>query len=55
MADNEVLAQPAVLKMTIGITRKATGITETYELTSEPIEQADAQRIVDQHQPSEAE
>jgi hypothetical protein len=44
--ENKAEAQPAVLRMTIGITRKATGLTETYELTSEPIPQ---------HEPKEAE
>ena len=34
---NEVAAQPAVLRMTIGITRKATGLTETYEVIGTPV------------------
>ena len=29
---NQASAQPAVVRMTIGITRKATGLTETYEV-----------------------
>ena len=48
---NNVSAQPAVLRMTIGITRKATGITETYELVSDPIPLEEAQKLV---QPKEA-
>jgi hypothetical protein len=50
---NVVEAQPAVLRMTIGITRKATGITETYELVSDPLPMDEAKRIVES-QPKEA-
>jgi hypothetical protein len=37
MSDNEVKAQPAELRMTVSITRKATGKVETYELVGNPI------------------
>ena len=50
---NNAAAQPAVLRMTIGITRKATGLTETYELVSDPLPLDEAQQIVDA-QPKEA-
>ncbi len=36
---NEAGAQPAVLNMTIQITRKATGLTETYELIGTPVDE----------------
>jgi len=32
-----VLAQPAVVRATIHITRKATGLIETYELIGTPV------------------
>jgi hypothetical protein len=51
MEENTAQSQPAVIKMTIGITRKATGITETYELTSDPIPLEEAQKIA---QPKES-
>jgi hypothetical protein len=51
---NTVEAAPAVLRMTIGITRKATGLTETYELVSEPLPVEEAKQIVESHQPKEA-
>ena len=54
MNENAVEAQPAVLRMTIGITRKATGITETYELVSDPMTTDEAQKIVESTQPKEA-
>ena len=34
----ELEAEPAVLRMTIEITRAATGKTETYELIGTPVE-----------------
>jgi hypothetical protein len=37
MSDNEVKAQPAQLRMTVSITRKATGKVETYELVGNPV------------------
>lgn len=37
-AEIEIKAQPAVLTMTIHVTRAATGLTETYELTGTPAE-----------------
>jgi hypothetical protein len=52
--ENQVEAQPAVLRMTIGITRKATGITETYELVSDPMPAEQAQQIVDSQPKAEA-
>lgn len=36
--EQEVQAQPAVLHAVIYITRKSTGLTETYELTGTPAE-----------------
>ena len=42
---NQAIAQPAVIRMTIGITRKATGITETYELVSDPMPLDEAKQI----------
>jgi hypothetical protein len=33
MEENKLEAQPAVMQMTVSITRKATGLTETYHLT----------------------
>jgi len=51
---NKAEAQPAVLRMTIGITRKATGITETYELVSDPMPAEEAKQIVESQQPKEA-
>jgi hypothetical protein len=51
--ENNAEAAPAVLRMTIGITRKATGITETYELVSDPLPLEQAQQIVNA-QPQEA-
>jgi len=50
--ENNAEAAPAVLRMTIGITRKATGITETYELVSDPLPVEQAKRIVES-QPKE--
>jgi hypothetical protein len=44
---NAIEAAPAVLRMTIGITRKATGITETYELVSDPMPLEQAKQIVE--------
>lgn len=45
-ASNEVKAQPAVLKATIHITRKATGLVETFEIVGTPAEvKAEASRI----------
>jgi len=39
---NEASAAPAAVQMTIHITRKATGLTETYELIGTPVpEQAE--------------
>jgi hypothetical protein len=37
MEENEVQSAPAVITMTIGITRKATGLTETYDLICTPV------------------
>ena len=54
MNENQVEAAPAVLRMTIGITRKATGITETYELVSDPMPAEEAKQIVESQQPKEA-
>ena len=52
---NNVQAQDAVLRMTIGITRKATGLTETYELVSDPVTVEDAIQLGAQpEQPKEA-
>ena len=51
--DNNLQAQQAVLHMTIGITRKATGITETFELVGDPIPLEEAQKIATE-QPKEA-
>lgn len=50
--ENIVEAEPAVLRMTIGITRKATGVTETYELISDPMPLDEAKQIVES-QPKE--
>ena len=50
--ENNAEAAPAVLRMTIGITRKATGITETYELVSDPMPVEQAKQIVES-QPKE--
>jgi hypothetical protein len=38
MEQNVVEASPAVITMTIGITRKATGLTEFYDLVCTPVE-----------------
>ena len=51
-SENIVSAQPAVLRMTIGITRKETGITETYELVSDPVPLDEAQKIATQKEES---
>ena len=45
MSENNVQAQEAVLHMTIGITRKDTGVTEVYELVGDPIPIEDAKQI----------
>lgn len=37
MEDNNLQSQPAQLKMTVSITRKATGKVETYELFGTPL------------------
>jgi len=36
MSEQKIEAQPAVLRATISITRKATGLTETYEIVGTP-------------------
>jgi hypothetical protein len=36
---SSIASQPAVLRATIHITRKATGLTETYELTGSPVKE----------------
>lgn len=36
MSDNNLETQPAVLRATIQITRKATGKVETYEIVGTP-------------------
>lgn len=36
MDETKIEAQPAVLRATISITRKATGLVETYELVGTP-------------------
>ena len=38
-AQMALAAQPAVLRATIHITRKATGLTETYEIVGTPAEE----------------
>lgn len=35
--EQRIEAQPAVLQATISITRKATGLTETYQITGTPM------------------
>jgi hypothetical protein len=37
-AEIQIKAQPAVLQMTIHVTRAATGLTETYQLIGTPEE-----------------
>jgi len=54
MEENQLQAQRAVLKMTIGITRKATGITETYEVVSDPVTVEEAKDLGATEQPKEA-
>jgi hypothetical protein len=38
-AGNEAAAQPAVLRMTVRVTRAATGKTETYEIVGTPMKE----------------
>jgi hypothetical protein len=38
-AGNEAAAQPAVLRMTVQVTRAATGKTETYEIVGTPMKE----------------
>ena len=53
--ENNLQPQPAVLRMTIGITRKATGLTETYELVSDPVTVEEATQLgATPEQPKEA-
>jgi hypothetical protein len=53
--ENNLQPLPAVLRMTIGITRKATGLTETYELVSDPVTVEEATQLGAQpEQPKEA-
>jgi len=37
MSEQKIEAQPAVLRATISVTRKATGVTETYEIVGTPV------------------
>jgi hypothetical protein len=54
--ENEVKAQPAQLRMTVSITRKATGKVETYELVGNPIPPTTAEQVTDNpYQQKEAE
>ena len=53
--ENNLQPQPAVLRMTIGITRKSTGLTETYELVSDPVTVEEATQLgATPEQPKEA-
>jgi hypothetical protein len=47
MSDNEVKAQPAQLRMTVSITRKATGKVETYELVGNPYPPTAPEQVTD--------
>jgi hypothetical protein len=53
--ENEVKAQPAVLRMTVQVTRKATGKVETYELVGNPIPPTTAEQVTDNPYQKEAE
>jgi hypothetical protein len=50
---SDITGQPAELHMTVQITRKATGATETYQLIGRTtVEQAKAAGIPEQEQPN---
>lgn len=50
---NELKGQPAELHMTLQITRKATGLTETVELVGHTtVEAAQAAGIINEQEPS---